>query len=79
MYREGKERHELPPMNALAKSEMLVCRQCNLEAEHNNVLRLSYCPVHGLASPLDSKATLALISARTRVNAFSFHSSKAGW
>ncbi len=66
-------------MNALAKSEILVCRQCNLEAEHNNVLRLSYCPVHGLASPLDSKANIAMLSARTRINSFSFHSSKAGW
>jgi|GEM_PF-6094391 hypothetical protein len=33
----------------------LVCRFCLEEAVHNEVLRISYCRVHGLSSPLDEK------------------------
>jgi hypothetical protein len=31
-----------------------VCRLCRLDAKHNEVLHISYCPVHGLSSPLDA-------------------------
>ncbi len=31
----------------------LVCRLCQQEAEHNETLRISYCAIHGLESPLD--------------------------
>jgi hypothetical protein len=30
-----------------------ICRSCRQDAKHNDVLHISYCPVHGLASPLD--------------------------
>jgi hypothetical protein len=40
---------------SLTKSTMLVCRLCRLEANHNEVLGLTYCPIHGLDSPLDSR------------------------
>jgi hypothetical protein len=79
MYRGPKTKEPAPLTNILAKSDMLVCRLCNLEAEHNNVLRLSYCPVHGFASPLDSRSTMSLQSTRTRISAYSFQSSKNGW
>ncbi|MHB1932752.1 MAG: hypothetical protein ACYCPV_07215, partial [Thermoplasmata archaeon] len=31
----------------------LICRLCRQDAKHNEVLHISYCPVHGLSSPLD--------------------------
>jgi hypothetical protein len=31
-----------------------ICRLCRQDAKHNEVLRISYCPVHGLSSPLDA-------------------------
>ena len=30
-----------------------ICRLCREDAKHNEVLHISYCPVHGLSSPLD--------------------------
>jgi hypothetical protein len=30
-----------------------ICRLCRQDAKHNEVLHISFCPVHGLASPLD--------------------------
>jgi hypothetical protein len=30
-----------------------ICRLCRQDAKHNEVLHISYCPVHGLSSPLD--------------------------
>jgi len=30
-----------------------ICRSCRQDAKHNEVLRISFCPVHGLASALD--------------------------
>jgi hypothetical protein len=40
----------------LSKSEILVCRLCRLEASHNEVLGVSFCPIHGFGSPLDHRA-----------------------
>ena len=31
-----------------------ICRLCRQDAKHNEVLHISYCPVHGLSSPLDA-------------------------
>jgi hypothetical protein len=31
-----------------------ICRLCRQDAKHNEVLRISYCAVHGLSSPLDA-------------------------
>lgn len=31
-----------------------ICRLCRQDAKHNDVLRISYCGVHGLSSPLDA-------------------------
>lgn len=31
-----------------------ICRLCREDAKHNEVLHISYCPVHGLSSPLDA-------------------------
>lgn len=30
-----------------------ICRLCRQDAKHNEVLGISFCPVHGLKSPLD--------------------------
>jgi hypothetical protein len=30
-----------------------ICRLCRQDAKHNEVLHISFCPVHGLSSPLD--------------------------
>jgi hypothetical protein len=30
-----------------------ICRLCRQDARHNEVLHISFCPVHGLSSPLD--------------------------
>jgi len=30
-----------------------ICRLCRQDAKHNEVLHISFCPVHGLNSPLD--------------------------
>jgi hypothetical protein len=30
-----------------------ICRLCRQDAKHNEVLHISFCSVHGLASPLD--------------------------
>jgi len=40
---------------AIAWSERsgFICRLCRQDAKHNEVLHISYCPVHGLSSPLD--------------------------
>lgn len=42
-------------MEALADSRgrPMVCRWCGTRAELNRVLRISFCHVHGLESPLD--------------------------
>jgi hypothetical protein len=39
----------------LQKSDILVCRLCRMEAAHNEVLGVSFCPIHGLGSPLDHR------------------------
>lgn len=31
-----------------------ICRLCRQDAKHNEVLGISFCPVHGLSSPLDA-------------------------
>jgi len=31
-----------------------ICRLCRQDAKHNEVLHISFCPVHGLSSPLDA-------------------------
>lgn len=31
-----------------------ICRSCRQDAKHNEVLGISFCPVHGLSSPLDA-------------------------
>jgi hypothetical protein len=31
-----------------------ICRQCRQDAKHNEVLHISFCPVHGLSSPIDA-------------------------
>jgi len=31
-----------------------ICRLCRADAKHNEVLHISFCPVHGLSSPLDA-------------------------
>ena len=31
-----------------------ICRLCRQDAKHNEVLNISYCPIHGLGSPLDA-------------------------
>lgn len=79
MMRETKAPRDRNHENPLDKSTILICRRCNLEAEHNRVLRVSYCPVHGLGSPLDSRNALLLQSQRTRPSQFSFHLGKPGW
>jgi len=33
-----------------------ICRLCRQDAKHNEVLHISFCPVHGLSSPLDELA-----------------------
>ncbi len=33
----------------------MICRWCRLEAVHNHRLRITFCPVHGLESPLDGR------------------------
>ena len=38
----------------LAKKSPLVCRSCHQEAIHNETLRISFCRVHGLSSPLEA-------------------------
>jgi hypothetical protein len=40
---------------AIAWSERsgFICRLCRQDAKHNEVLHISFCPVHGLSSPLD--------------------------
>lgn len=30
-----------------------VCKSCGTDAKHNQVLRISFCPIHGLNSRLD--------------------------
>ena len=42
-------------MEALADSRgrPMVCRWCGTRAELNRKLRITFCPVHGLESPLD--------------------------
>lgn len=39
---------------AWAKRSGFICRSCRQDAKHNEVLNISYCPIHGLGSPLDS-------------------------
>jgi hypothetical protein len=31
-----------------------ICRLCRQDAKHNEVLHISFCPVHGLGSALDA-------------------------
>ncbi len=42
-------------LEALADSRghPMVCRWCGMQAELNRKLRITFCPVHGLESPLD--------------------------
>ncbi len=44
--REALVANHVPPM---------VCRWCRLDAVHNPRLRITFCPVHGLESPLDGR------------------------
>lgn len=46
---------ESATLEALADSRgrPMVCRWCGTKAELNRKLRITYCPVHGLESPLD--------------------------
>jgi hypothetical protein len=39
---------------AWAKRSGFICRACRQDAKHNEVLNISYCPIHGLGSPLDA-------------------------
>lgn len=39
------------PLNARSG---FICRLCRQDAKHNEVLAISFCPVHGLSSPLDA-------------------------
>lgn len=38
---------------AAERPPTLICRTCHQAALHNEVLRISYCSIHGLSGPLD--------------------------
>lgn len=38
---------------AAERPPTLICRTCHQAAQHNPVLRISFCSIHGLSGPLD--------------------------
>ncbi len=43
----------------------MVCRWCGADAASNPILKITFCPVHGLESPLDPPGLLLFRCTRT--------------